>query len=108
MSRINDVYWVQTQQLALNLGVTLASYMSPNPGQNSWIVKNFSGGTLQLIGATLGMTLTAAQLNTANGTGYVFGSSEVLAIAGPAAFYLAATGATCTAHITRGYGPSTG
>lgn len=103
MSLASDsVYGLVTQRLAIPPGATQAVLMVPEPGQNSLLLKYFSGGTLEIIGVTAGVTLTAAQLVTASGTGYLIGTSEILSLDGPARFYLSSLGATSVLHVITG------
>src|ERR1700731_232468 len=85
-------------------GSTQALFMDMNALENNYLIKYYSGGTLEIFGATgqMGSTLTAAQLATANQTGYLVGTSEILSIGGPARFYLSATSATTIVHMLRG------
>lgn len=94
--------------------------MNVFPGQQAITVKYLSGGTLEILPASLGMsfvpgtstysapyfsagsTQTAAMLAALSGTGYLMGTSEALNITGPARFYLSATGATVVTTVIRG------
>lgn len=60
-------------------------------GCNSLLVKQVSGGSLEILGAS----------NQAWASGYLMGSAEVLTFGGPATVFLAATGATAIAHVIK-------
>lgn len=62
--------------------------------------KYFSGGSLEFVEPVLSGASTAAASGW--GTGYLLGTNEAINIEGPAAFYLAATGATVTAMLLSG------
>lgn len=101
----NDVYYMQTQHAYIGPGSTLAQYFGPDERQNCWSILSASGGSLAIVGVTLGMTLSAAQLVAAGSSGYMqFPSGGSKDIGGPACFYLLAQGATAVAHLARGYG----
>lgn len=63
--------------------------------------KIISGGTLEIVKPQLSGTSTAA--GSAWGTGYPVGTSEVVAVNGPAVYYLAATGTTVVVGALIGY-----
>jgi hypothetical protein len=76
----------------------------PGPFQYAEMIKIFAaGGTLEIVPSQLSGASTAA--GNAWGKGYPIGSTEVINIGGPAAFYLAATGATMIAAVVLGYTP---
>lgn len=94
-----------SERLAIPVGGTLAVYMQAANSQMSYQFKIISGGTLEIIASTLmigatypdavfGSTMAAATLGALTGNSYPVGASEIVNVAGPAAFYLAATGAT--------------
>lgn len=83
-------------------GATLAVYLAPIAGQNTTLLKYFSGGTLQLIGVPYGVTLSGSELVSAVGNHYVIGLNEILSFDGPITCYLQATGATVTVMALRG------
>lgn len=69
--------------------------------ENGFLVKILAaGGTLEISKPPIALTGSSA---TGWGTGYPLGASEVYSVAGPATFYLAATGATMTACVSIGY-----
>lgn len=73
--------------LSANLQVTPSAY------QNKWVLRKFSGGSLAIV---------PGQSNIAS-EGYLMGDTEAVSIEGPASFYLAAVGATCTVQAMLGY-----
>lgn len=93
------------------------------PGQKSITVKYLSGGTLEILPASTGMSLvgggsqsfwspnftsgstqTLAMLQALSGTGYLMGTSEVLNFDGAPRFYLSAIGATTFVTVIRACG----
>lgn len=107
MASSADIFAVTSSRTAVPPGATLAVFMQPVAGQGSWTLKNFSGGTLEIFGATItttgaGSTLPAADLVSLSGTGYLFGALEVLSITGPASFYLSSLSATTVVMVVRG------
>lgn len=101
----DSIFSLQTDRINVGLGATLAVLYDQTATQNSILLKYFSGGTLEIIGVSFGVTLTAAQMATASGTGYVVGTTEILSIDGPARFYLMSTGATTVVMSIRGKTP---
>lgn len=98
-----------SQQVALGItagsiqippGITKAVFFdgASIPGAFQTVVKYGSGGTLFIIGALAGSTMTADQLVAAGATnlltGYLVSSSEALTIPGCPRMYFAATSAT--------------
>ena len=75
-------------------------------GRNSLTFKYVSGGSLEIINAAYGQTLTAGAGVTLQGTGYLMGATEVLNFNGAPRFYIMATGTTATAHAI--FGKSSG
>lgn len=106
-SSYDSVFNVQAGRITIPVGATVAVLFAGDTvkGCNSTILKYVSGGTLEIIGMTtqiVGQTLTAAQLATLSGTGYLVGGTEVLQFSGPVQFYLSATGATTVVTFLRG------
>lgn len=93
-SSADSIFGLGTTRITIGVGSTLAFLLTHVAGQNSTVLKYFSGGTLEVIGVADGVTLTAAQLGAANQTGYIMGTTEVLSIDGPVRCYLSATAAT--------------
>lgn len=89
MAKDDDVHSGLGQRFAIGLsqivGVTVTS------GQCAAIYKYFSGGTLEIGGATLTW-----------GNGYVFSPGEAIAMDSAGTFYFAATGATVVLMVLRG------
>lgn len=107
MGREADIYGIVGERVIVTPGATLARFLFPIAGQNSWIVKNVDGGTLEILGATIGpgRTLPLSDLVSLSGTGYLMGFYEALTIEGPASFYLSCTGSTGTVMLLRGKSP---
>lgn len=61
-----------------------------------------SGGTLQIAAAINGSTMAGATLAAATWFNIPTGNPP-FTINGPAAFYIAAAGATCVAHVVRNF-----
>lgn len=102
MGRDLEVFGFIGEKVFIPPGATLAVVMGVTAGQMGSVLKYFSGGSLEIVNCPPGSTLTGAQLVTANGTGYLFGSQEAVNFDGPARFYLMATGATVIAYYLRG------
>lgn len=98
----DSVYGLETSRINVGVGSTIAILVEPIVGQQNIVLKYFSGGTLEILGVSAGVTLTAAQLGTANQTGYLMGTTEVLTLDGPARFYLSSTAATTIVMVIRG------
>jgi hypothetical protein len=101
-SSSDGIFGLATQRLNIGSGSTLAELITQDPGQNSLYIEYFSGGTVEIIGVTAGTTLTAAQLGTANGTGFIVKTDRGYSFNGPTRFYLSSTGATSIVHIMKG------
>lgn len=99
----DSVFSLGSTFLAVPAGATNAVLITPLAGQISVNLKYSSGSTLYLIGVGHGVTLAASDLNNF-ASHYLIGSSESLAIDGPARFYLAATAATTIVYMLRGFG----
>lgn len=99
----NDgIFGLATSRLTIGAGATLAELLTQDPGQNSLYIEYFSGGTVEIIGVTAGTTLTAAQLASANGTGFIVKTDRGYAFNGPTRFYLSSTGITSIVHVMKG------
>lgn len=88
---------------ATRIAVGLSQIIRVVPGNYAYVqtLKIFSGGgTLEIVEPAYSGSSTAA--SSGWGTGYPVGASEIVPISGPAAFYLAATGATMIAVMTIG------
>lgn len=103
MSRDSDIYGVNTLPIIVPPGATLAVLREGAAGQAATLLKWYSGGSISIIGCTVGSTLTAAELVSAgNSGGYILGTAEALSVDGPTRFYLMATGTTATVMQIRG------
>ncbi len=91
-----------TSQVAIPAGATLAVFVENSPNQGALLLKYFSGGTLEIHGTGNGSTMPGASLAPLIGTGYILGTSEVVALNGPTRFYLMATGSTAVACLMKG------
>lgn len=119
-SSSDSIYSVYPSRFYVGVGATIAVFMSVLPGEQAVTVKYMNGGTLEILPASLGMSFTPGistygsyafsggstqsqqMLANLSGTGYLLGTTEVLNIAGPCAFYLSATGATTLVSTIRG------
>lgn len=98
----DSIFGLATSRIEVPPGSTQAVLFEALAGQNSVLLKYFSGGTLEILGVSTGVTLTAVQLAAANQSGYLMGTSEILALDGPVRCYLSSTGATTTVMVIRG------
>lgn len=103
MADDNRIFGLNTIPFIVPPGATLALLVEGVQGQGAQLLKYGSGGSCQIIGVTLGTTMTAAQLVSAgNSGGYLMGTSEAVSIDGAARYYLMATGSTATIMQIRG------
>lgn len=103
MADENRIFGLDTVPFIIPPGATLAVLITGSEGQAAQLLKYGSGGSLQIMGVTLGVTMSAAQLVSAgNSGGYLFGTSEAVSVDGAARYYLMATGATTTVYQIRG------
>lgn len=86
-------------QIAVGLSQVLR--LSMGAYQTVSAFKIGSGGSLEIVKPQFSGSSTAA--GSAWGTGYLLGTTEVVAVNGPAVYYLAATGATVVVHALIGY-----
>lgn len=100
MNAQNDVYFMGATQIACPaLGASFWPVrVSPPDGCIGGLVQRISGGSLEIMPSYLAnKTISGA---TAGNQGFLLGGSLVpIPFEGPAAFYLAATGATAVAGI---------
>lgn len=91
----NDVFMVGSTRIIVGLSTIVK--VQPTAYENCFVLKILAGGgTLEIVkGTTAG--------GSGWGTGYPIGTNEFVSVAGPAVFYLAATGATMTASMYLGY-----
>jgi hypothetical protein len=99
MAREPLVYGYTAQVLAIPAGASLSRYVTPAPGEIWSRLKYVSGGSLEIMGASAGGMTGIAP---AAGTGYIFGTTEIIEQRGAASYFLQATGATAVAHLLRG------
>jgi len=109
----DSIFSLGATRIIVPVGATVAVFMQPFTGQISALLKMFSGGTCEIlppgltqtaIGVFQGTTMNGATLAAISGSGYCFTSNEVMAINGPANFYLSSTGATSIIHAVFGKG----
>jgi hypothetical protein len=104
----DSVFGFRTSRLTIPPGASQAVFVDGIAGQNTLVIKYFSGGTLEILGATIvnGVQTTLAPLDLAglNGTGYLMTAAETLIFQGDPRFYLSATSATTVVMVLRGMG----
>lgn len=109
----SDINGVKGIKQIVPVGATVAVLISPLDGETGSLIKYFTGGSLEIVQAPvrhdtygqsslIGLTWAGASLVALQGTGYLFGSSEVVSVDGPARYYLMATGATVTCYLLKG------
>ena len=105
-SSFDSIFSLYTQRVTVPLGATNLVLVDGNAiaGANSVLIKMVSGGTLEILGVTTGVTLSAAAGASAQaaGGGFPMDTSTLIPISGPVRFYMAATGATCVAQLMWG------
>lgn len=119
VSSSDDIFSVLPSRVAVQPGATLAVFVDIVPGEKSLLIKYLSGGTLEILPASLGAsfvpgtstygsyaftagsTQTAAMLAVLSGTGYLMGTSEALTFDGAPRLYLSSTGATSVVAIIK-------
>ena len=97
ISSNDGIFSIGVTQMAIPVGNTLAVYCNfpITPGMNSLLYRNLTGGTLLNLGSgASGTTLSAASLAAIGNTGCYILTTAEYTVDGPAAFYLAAPGAT--------------
>jgi len=103
MAREDQTYTVTPTILTVPLGVTNGVYFGQQNGRVSVTIKNnTSAATLLILPTNSGSTYAGATLAALTATfGYSVdtGQTGSVTISGPAAFYLAASGATATVHL---------
>ena len=90
MAQRDDVIALDGFRLSVGLSTIVGVTVTAN--QNAMIFKRFSGGTLEVGGASLTW-----------GQGYIVGTNEIINVNSTGTFYLAATGATVTVMFLRGF-----
>lgn len=89
MSRSSDISTFVSKRITVGLSSIVGVTVIPN--QVYQVVKQLSGGTLEIGGATLSW-----------GIGYPFTASEIRDVNNSGTFYLCANGATCIAAVLSG------
>lgn len=85
----------------VNIGLSAIIKVSPAAYCGSLSFKMISsGGTLEIVPLPIALTGSSA---SGWGMGYPVGGTEAVNVPGPAAFYLAATGATATIAVMLGH-----
>jgi hypothetical protein len=102
MGRELDVTAIRTDIVSMSVGYSGAIFFGQTSGLLSSIIFYISGGTLQITGALNGTTMAGASLAAASWNNLPVGNPGY-PINGPAAFYLAAAGASTVAHIVRNF-----
>lgn len=119
-SSSDDIFALLTSRVVVPIGATASVFMDILPGEKSMTIKYLSGGTLEILPAYTGLSLTpggtqlfgslpftsggtqtGAMLLALSGTGYLMGSSEVLNFDGAPRFYLSSLGATSVVAVIR-------
>lgn len=95
MSRSEDVFLIGTTRI--NVGLSAITTVTGRAFQLAGSFKIISGGSLEIVNGP----------STGWGAGYLMGTSEVVNFAGPAQFYLAASGATVVVGLNWGYSAGT-
>lgn len=103
MASSNDsIFGLGATQVIVPPGATNAVLVLNVPREIANTLKYLSGGSLEIHGTINGSTMVGASLAPLIGHGYILGTSEAINIAGPARFYLMATGATAVACLIKG------
>jgi hypothetical protein len=97
-----DIFGIDTTQVTVGPGATLAQFIDITARQTNIVVKYFSGSTLILQPALNGSTMAGASLVAGYSVGYILGVNEAVTMDGPVRFYLSAQGATGVAMILKG------
>lgn len=104
----SDVYGLECSTFYVGQGATAAVLVEMKGKENGLVLDNLStGGTLFILGATLGQTLSAADalaVYTGGTNIFCIRNGSPLNIDGNPRFYLAALGATVQVQLLRGMG----
>jgi hypothetical protein len=104
MAREADIYALGATQFVIPAGYSLALWVTPMAYEVSSTLKYLSGGSLIIVSTnTNGTTLPGATLAGLVDSSYLLGTAEAINFAGPARYYLVATGATAVACQLRGF-----
>jgi hypothetical protein len=101
-SSSDAVFGLGATQVIVPPGATNAVLVVNVPREIANTVKYLSGGSLEIHGTINGSTMAGASLAPLIGAGYLLGTTEAINIAGPARFYLMATGSTAVACLLKG------
>lgn len=108
MSQQDDINGLFPQTIHIPSGATNCVLFETMSRQVAGVLEYVSGGTLWILGITIGQTLSPAAAASlfAGGTNiFLVRDGRSLNIDGWPRFYLASTGATSTIQILRGLGP---
>lgn len=102
-SSYDSVFSLETGRISVPSGATNAVLFDSNvvPECVGAKLRYVSGGTLEIIGVTMGVTLAAATLAAASGNSWPFLAADIYDTGGPSRFYLSATGATVVVAYIR-------
>ena len=107
-SSYDSVFGLQTSRITVPVGATVAVFVQGVTAQVSFSMQYISGGTLEILGATLlgtvFSTLPVTDLATASGTGYLLPTSAAISFMGTPRFYLSSLAATTIVQVVRGIG----
>jgi hypothetical protein len=103
-----EVKDIETSRVTVPVGATLAVLVGPIDRQSYTDIRVISGATLQVIGCTFGVTLTAAQLanfvaggSSANSYQILQTDAQSLRLLGASRFYIADAGATVVVGVIK-------
>lgn len=104
ISSNDSIKYFGATRITVQDGATLATLVDLNavPNVDYMLLKLISGGTCEIIGCSLGVTLSAAQLAALSGTGYPLDAAEKVSIEGGPRFYLSSTGAASSVALLIG------
>lgn len=110
-SSSDQIFGITTIQAIVPIGATAAILTPDFAYVKSLTMKYSSGGSITLFGCPIGATSALADMVTGYSNGYLLATTEVISFAGPARFYIAATGATAAVSLlyglSSGYTPGT-
>lgn len=102
VSSNDDIFGVNPFRIFVPVGATAAYFMDSVAGEKAITIKYVSGGTLEILEAVNGTTMSGTTLLAVSGTGYLMGNSEVITFDGPTRMYLSCLGATTLLMSIRG------
>lgn len=103
----SDVYGLQPQTFYVGEGATAAVLVEMKSHEVGLVLDYLSGGTLYILGVTIGQTLSAAEALSAYSGGtniWLVKDGQPLNIDGNPRFYLASLSATTQVQILRAQG----